>query len=69
MDFSKETVIFEGKPAAGDLAVNIALGATLLWLPLTFASIGRFQWLKYKFTDMRILVESTAPFEAGITQI
>jgi len=68
-DFSKETVIYEGKPAVGDLITNIALGATLLWLPLTFAAVGRFQWLKYKFTDMRIVMESSAPFESGITQI
>jgi len=69
MDFSKEEVIFEGKPAVGDLVTNIALGATLLWLPLTFAAVGRFQWLKYKFSDMRIVMESSAPFESGVTQI
>jgi len=69
MDFSKEEVIFEGKPAFGDLITNIALGATLLWLPLTFAAVGRFQWLTYKFTDMRIVMESSAPFESGITQV
>merc|ERR1712216_1019923 len=66
---SKAEVIFEGKPAVGDLITNIALGATLLWLPLTFAAVGRFQWLTYKFTDMRIVMESSAPFESGITQV
>jgi len=68
-DFSKETIFYEGKPAVGDLVTNIALGATLLWLPLTFAAIGRFQWLKFKITDMRVLVESSSPLETGITQV
>ena len=31
-DYTGETVFYEGKPSAGDLAVNVALGATLLWL-------------------------------------
>merc|ERR1711924_134259 len=31
-DYSEEEVFFEGRPSVGDLAVNVALGATLLWL-------------------------------------
>jgi len=61
MDFSDEVTYYEGKPATGDLAVNIALGATLLWLPLTLASVGRYIYLKYKFTDKRFMIESTSP--------
>eukprot|EP00854_Cymbomonas_tetramitiformis_P019457 gene19457-23265_t len=41
MDFSDEVVFWEGKPATGDLAVNVALGATLLWLVKDVISIGR----------------------------
>ena len=40
-DYGPEEVYFEGPPHRGDLVANIALGATLLWLPLTFAAIGR----------------------------
>jgi len=69
VDFSKEVIFYEGKPAVGDLVVNIVLGATLLWLPLTFAAVGRFQWLKFKITDMRVVVESSSPLETGVTQI
>mmetsp|Transcript_1953 Transcript_1953/g.2191 ORF Transcript_1953/g.2191 Transcript_1953/m.2191 type:complete len:261 (-) Transcript_1953:185-967(-) len=61
MDFSDETVFYEGKPAVGDLAVNIGLGFTLLWLPLTMASIGRYMWINYKFTDKRFMTESSSP--------
>jgi hypothetical protein len=31
--------------------------------------VGRFLWLRYKFTDKRILMESTSPLDAGATQI
>merc|ERR1712032_1129020 len=50
-----------GRPSVGDLAVNVALGATLLWLPLSIASIGRFAWVNYKITDKRISVTNTSP--------
>merc|ERR1711924_500115 len=60
-DYSEEEVFFEGRPSAGDLAVNVALGATLLWLPLSIASIGRFAWVNYKITDKRISVTNTRP--------
>jgi len=60
-DYTGETVFFESRPSAGDLAVNIALGATLLWLPLTFAALGRFAWVNYKITDKRVSVSNTSP--------
>ena len=60
-DYSEEEVFFEGRPSVGDLAVNVALGATLLWLPLSIASIGRFAWVNYKITDKRISVTNTSP--------
>eukprot|EP00775_Hariotina_reticulata_P005958 gene5958-6197_t len=53
-DFSNETVHWEGGPAAGDLAFNIALGATLVALPLTIGAITRSAFVKYKFTDKRV---------------
>jgi len=69
MDFTNEVVWYEGKPSSADLAINIGLGTTLLWLPLTFAAVGRYLWLSYKFTDKRILIESTSPVETGTTQV
>lgn len=68
-DFTGEEVYYEGPPAKGDLITNVVLGATLLWLPLTLASVGRYTWLKYKFTSKRIVSESTSPLETGVTQI
>lgn len=68
-DYTGETVFYEGKPSAGDLAVNVALGATLLWLPLSFAAIGRFAWVNYKITDKRISVYNTSPIANDESQL
>lgn len=62
-DYSQETLHFESGPAAGDVAVNLALGITLLWLPLSIAAVGRAAFLKYRFTDRRISVITTAPWK------
>lgn len=62
-DFSDEKVHFEGAPHRGDLVTNLALGATLLWLPLTAAAVGRGAFVKYRITDKRISVITTAPWK------
>ena len=58
-----ETVYFESGPHMGDVAVNLALGTTLVWLPLSIAAIGRAAFVKYKFTDRRISTITTAPWK------
>ncbi len=62
-DFTGEQVHFESGPHKGDVAVNVALGATLLWLPLTAAAVGRGAFVKYRFTDKRISVITNAPWK------
>uniref|UniRef100_A0A061R5X0 Ribonuclease p n=1 Tax=Tetraselmis sp. GSL018 TaxID=582737 RepID=A0A061R5X0_9CHLO len=62
-DFTDEELYYEGPPARGDLAVNILMGATLLWLPLTLAAVGRAIFVKYKFTSKRLSVETSAPWQ------
>lgn len=47
-DFSDETLVFESGPATGDTAVNLALGVTLVWLPLTIAALGRAAFVKVR---------------------
>ena len=39
-DYTGEVLHWEGKSAQGDLIFNLALGTTLVWLPLTFAAVG-----------------------------
>ncbi|KAI7839842.1 hypothetical protein COHA_006427 [Chlorella ohadii] len=62
-DFSGETVVFESAPHRGDLAVNVALGITLIWLPLSIAAVGRGLFVKYRFTDRRISCITAAPWQ------
>ncbi|KAL4858991.1 hypothetical protein ACK3TF_000787 [Chlorella vulgaris] len=62
-DYSNEALVFETPPHRGDLAVNLALGFTLLWLPLSVAAVGRGLFVKYRFTDRRISVVTAAPWQ------
>ena len=62
-DFAGEELHFESGPHNGDVAVNVVLGATLLWLPLTAAAVGRGAFVKYRFTDKRISVITNAPWK------
>lgn len=63
-DYRDEQLYWEGPPHRGDLAINIALGTTLLWLPLTFAALGRGIFVNYKFTDRRLTVSTSAPWKS-----
>lgn len=49
---------------SGDLAFNVALGATLVALPLTIGAAARSAFVKYKFTDKRVSVKTDAPWES-----
>jgi len=69
VDYTNETVFFDSKPSAGDLAVNVALGATLLWLPLSIAAVGRYIWVNYKITDKRVSVSNTSPTQSEQTDV
>ncbi|CAN6307853.1 unnamed protein product [Urochloa humidicola] len=53
-----ETVFFDGGAHYGDLAANLLLGLTLLWLPLTLAAVSRAFILRYRFTSRRVTVVS-----------
>ncbi|GJN08945.1 hypothetical protein PR202_ga26906 [Eleusine coracana subsp. coracana] len=57
-DGGAETVFFDGGAHYGDLAANLLLGLTLLWLPLTLAAVSRAFILRYRFTSRRVTVVS-----------
>jgi hypothetical protein len=42
--YADESVFYEGSGSPAELALSIALGFTLICLPLTLASIGRRLW-------------------------
>ena len=62
-DYTDETLYFESGPHMGDLAVNVALGTTLVWLPLSIAAVGRAAFVKYRFTDRRLSAITSAPWK------
>lgn len=64
-DFAGEQLHWEGTPHRGDLVTNLALGTTLLWLPLTFAAIGRGAFIKFRITDKRVSVITSAPWKSA----
>lgn len=56
-----EEVYYEGSGAVGELVLSVLLGATLIYLPLTLASVGRRLWITYKFTNKRLVVTTSSP--------
>jgi len=68
-DFSDEVVYYNGPPHRGDVVVNSLLGATILWLPLTVASITRAVSINYIITDKRVSVITKAPWSDEETRV
>jgi len=52
----KESVYYEGGPHIGDLLIHLALGITIIFLPLTAGAVVRALWLRYRITDRRISI-------------
>jgi hypothetical protein len=44
----------------------VALGATLVAIPLTIGAVARSAFVKYKFTDKRVSVITAAPWESEL---
>ncbi|GAX75505.1 hypothetical protein CEUSTIGMA_g2948.t1 [Chlamydomonas eustigma] len=58
----EETVFMEGHLGSNvELLISMALTATLIFAPLTIASLGRRLWLNYKFTNKRVVISNTSP--------
>lgn len=56
-----ETVFYEGSGSNAELALSVLLGFTLIYAPLTIASLGRRAWFKYRFTNKRVTVTNSSP--------
>ena len=61
-DYDGETLRFESGPHPGDATVNVLLGITLVWIPLTLSALGRAAFVRYRWTDRRLSVTTTAPW-------
>lgn len=69
-DSEPEVVFYEGNAGSNvELALSMLLGATLVYLPLTMASIGRRLFVNFRITNKRLIVENTSPLFKRQTQI
>jgi hypothetical protein len=64
-----ETVFLETNGAPASLAFQILMGATIVYLPLTIAALGRAAWIKIQFTNKRIAIVNTSPLFKGTQQV
>jgi hypothetical protein len=60
-DDEEEVVFYEGSGSNLELGLSLALGITLIYLPLTLASVGRKLWVRYRFTNKRLTVITASP--------
>ncbi|KIZ04899.1 hypothetical protein MNEG_3056 [Monoraphidium neglectum] len=68
-DWSDEVVFYEGSGSNIELVLSILLSATLIYAPLTLASVGRRLWITIKVTNKRIVVTNTSPAFKNQTQV
>jgi hypothetical protein len=45
------------------------MGATIVYLPLTIAAIGRYAWITIRFTNKRISIVNTSPLFKGVQEL
>jgi uncharacterized membrane protein YdbT with pleckstrin-like domain len=54
----REEVIHEGRIHPGDLITNTVLLVTVIWFPIWVGSLVRWLFVRYRFTNLRLSVES-----------
>jgi uncharacterized membrane protein YdbT with pleckstrin-like domain len=54
----REEMIYEGRIHPGDLITNTVLLVTVIWLPIWVGSLVRWLFVRYRFTNLRLSVES-----------
>ena len=68
-DWGEEKIIYEGPPARAEVAANVLMSWTVVWLPLTIQAAGRALWKSYKITDKRVCVISNSPLRKERTDV
>ncbi|GFH17547.1 ribonuclease P [Haematococcus lacustris] len=70
LEAQEEVTFYEGSGAANaELVLSCLLGLTLVYAPLTIASIGRRLWIQYRFTNKRLIITNTSPLFKSQTQV
>ena len=62
-NYDNEVLHYESGPHGGEVAANVLMTWTIVWLPLTVQSLFRAAFLRYRFTDRRVSVISAAPWD------
>ncbi|GIM00679.1 hypothetical protein Vretimale_5620 [Volvox reticuliferus] len=60
-DATPEVVFYEGPGSNAELILSLVLLPTLIYAPLSIASIGRRLWISFKFTNKRLVIVNTSP--------
>ncbi|GIL44627.1 hypothetical protein Vafri_2151 [Volvox africanus] len=60
-DATPEVVFYEGPGSNAELVLSLVLLPTLIYAPLSIASIGRRLWISFKFTNKRLVIVNTSP--------
>jgi hypothetical protein len=68
-DDEPETVFYESAGAPAQLAFQVLLGASIIYLPLTIAALGRYAWTKIRITNRRLEIVNTSPLFKGTQQL
>lgn len=61
VDPEPEEVFYEGPGSNAELILSLILLPTLIYAPLSIASIGRRLWISFKFTNKRLTIVNTSP--------
>lgn len=69
VNYDDEVLWREFAPSNADLAFNLVMAATLIWIPLTVSAIGRCAFVKYRVTNKRIVVQANAPWRSASRQL
>ncbi|GLI65465.1 hypothetical protein VaNZ11_008815 [Volvox africanus] len=60
-EVTPEVVFYEGPGSNAELVLSLVLLPTLIYAPLSIASIGRRLWISFKFTNKRLVIVNTSP--------
>eukprot|EP00775_Hariotina_reticulata_P012678 gene12678-12807_t len=68
-DSIPEQLYYEGSASNAELVISLLLAATLVYIPITIAVVGKRLWIKYKFTNKRVTITNTSPLFANQVEV
>uniref|UniRef100_A0A383WHG8 YdbS-like PH domain-containing protein n=1 Tax=Tetradesmus obliquus TaxID=3088 RepID=A0A383WHG8_TETOB len=68
-DSIPEELFYEGSGSNAELVLSLILAATLVYIPITIAIVGKRLWIKYRFTNKRVTIINTSPLFAKTVEV